>query len=301
MRNLFLSRASGRVAGVTLIELVITIAIVGILGAIIVQFVQPVRSYIDTSRRAALADTADTALRRIARDLRLALPNSVRIDTSRRYVEFMLVRTGGRYRYDTDTGASNTCTGGYAADILTFAAADTCFKTLGNIPNLSDVTTSDYVVVFNMPTGTDKADVYQSSCGASCNKSQISAKNAFTGEDRIEFASNTFTYESPGRRFFIVEGPGPVTYGCNLTAGTLTRYWGYTIPATQTNGGPPTGGGSSALMASGVTDCEMTYDSSLAAQGAALVTMSLTLSAQDSRGDAESVTLYHAVHVNNVP
>src|SRR4030067_199295 len=89
-----------RNAGVTLIELAITIALVGILAALIVQFVAPVRSYIDSSRRAALADTADTALRRLGRDLRLALPNSVRVTTSGGivYLEFLLLRVGGPYR-----------------------------------------------------------------------------------------------------------------------------------------------------------------------------------------------------------
>ena len=79
MNRRYVSRFPGRSGGVTLIELAIVIALVGIVGALIVNFVQPVRSYIDSSRRAALADTADTALRRIGRDVRLALPNSVRV------------------------------------------------------------------------------------------------------------------------------------------------------------------------------------------------------------------------------
>ena len=292
-------------AGVTLIELVITIAIVGILAAIIVQFVQPVRSYIDTSRRAALADTADIALRRIGRDVRLALPNSVRVGGAGKYVEFMLVRTGGRYRADTDPAATNTCNDGASAvpanDVLSFAAPDTCFKTLGNLyavpADISNVTTTDYVVVFNLQPGTPNADAYEFP-GTGGNKSKVSAAVAGTGQDRIAFASNTFTYESPGNRFFIIEGP--VTYGCDLTAKTLTRYSGYPITATQTPV-PPAGATSIALMASGVTGCDIVYDTSLAAQGAGLVTMSLTLSTQDSRGDTEGVSLYHAVHVNNVP
>ena len=293
-----------RSAGVTLIELAITIALVGILAALIVNFVQPVRSYIDSSRRAALADTADTALRRIGRDLRLALPNSVRVDGTFKYVEFLLVRTGGRYRADSDPAATGTCPTGAGAtpaeDVLGFAAADTCFKTLGNLyavpSDISNVTTNDYVVVFNLQTGTDKADAYQASCGVSCNKSQITAAVAGAGQDRIEFASNTFVYESPGNRFFIIEGP--VAYGCS--GGTLTRYWGYAIPPTQ-NAPPVLGPGSSAIMATGVADCSFTYDSSVTAQGAGLVTMRLRLSMQDSRGDTENVNLYHAVHVNNVP
>lgn len=284
-------------AGVTLIELAITIALVGILAAIIVQFVAPVRSYIDSSRRAALADAADTALRRVGRDIRLALPNSTRVDGTGRYVELLLVRTGGRYRLDTDPAATSTCTGGFAADVLSFSAADTCFKTIGNIPNLSSVTANDFVVVYNLQPGTPNADAYQA-VGTGGNKSQVVAPLpvALAGEDRINITSHAFTFESPGNRFFIIEGP--VSYGCDLGTGRLTRYWGYPIAAAQA--GPPVGG-SSALLATGVTDCSFTYDASVTAQGAGLVTMRLRLSMQDSRGDTESVNLYHAVHVNNVP
>lgn len=296
-------RRSRRSAGVTLIELVITIALTGILAALIVQFVSPVRSYIDSSRRAALSDAADTALRRIGRDLRLALPNSVRVTSAGgvHYLELLLVRIGGRYRFDTDSAASNTCTGGYANDILSFGSADSCFKTLGNLydpaSGISQVTGTDYVVVFNLQPGTDKADAYQSSCGATCNKSQVTAANNFAGEDRIEFTSNTFTYESPGNRFFVIEGA--VSYVCDPTAKTLTRRWDYTIAAAQ----PTTfGDGSSALMADKVTACTFKYDPTIpTAHGAGLATMALTLTTQDSRGTDESASLYHAVHVNNAP
>ena len=303
MRNGTAFPVRSRSAGVTLIELAITIALVGILAALIVQFVAPVRSYIDSSRRAALADAADTALRRIGRDVRLALPNSVRVTTAGgiTYLEFLLVRTGGRYRYEAGTGTD--CGGTTADDALSFSAADTCFTSIGNVPNSADVTTNDYVVVFNLPTGTDKADAYQSSCGAACNKALITTAPpaAGTGGHRIDFTGgNTFTYESPGRRFFIIEGP--VTYACSPSAtppsGTLTRYSGYAIAAAQPT--PP--GVAGVLLASGVTaPCTLTYDTNVAASGAGLLTMSLKLSMQDSRGDTESVVLYHTVHVNNVP
>lgn len=294
-------RRAARIRGVTLIELAIVIAITGILAAMIAFFAQPVRSYIDTSRRAALADSADTALRRIGRDVRLALPNSTRVTTSgsATYLEFTLVRTGGRYRLDTDPAATNTCNDGASAvpanDVLTFGAADTCFKTIGSMPNIAQVTASDYVVVYNLQPGTPNADVYEFA-GTGGNKSQVAAAVAGAGQDRITFASHTFTYESPGNRFFIIEGP--VSYICDPSAGTLTRRWGYTISAAQ-----PTAfsDGSSALMASGVTACSMTYDASVSSEGAGLVTMALQLSMQDSRGTTESVNLYHAVHVNNVP
>lgn len=294
---------SPRNAGVTLIELAITIALVGILGALIVQFVTPVRSYIDTSRRAALADTADTALRRIGRDLRLALPNSVRVDASGRYVEFLLVRTGGRYRSDTDTAATATCNDGSSSapanDPLSFSGADTCFRSIGGIPNYADITLSpsanrgDFLVVFNLMPGTANADAYQFP-GTGGNKSRVLGKFTGTNQDGIIFDSHAFTYESPASRFFIVEGP--VSYGC--AGGTLTRYWGYDIPAAQA---APPAGASSAIIATGVTDCSFVYDTSIAAQGAGLVTMALRLNAQVTGGGTETISLYHTVHVNNVP
>ncbi len=304
-----------RHAGVTLIELAIVIALVGILGALIVQFVAPVRSYIDTSRRAALADTADTALRRIGRDLRLALPNSVRVGGGGKYVEFLLVRDGGRYLAELGTVATGTCNDGAGAtadnDVLLFGAVDRCFASLTRIPNYADISTAgtrgDYLVVFNLPPGeVTEADAYQP-VAPGRNRIKISGKFSDANHDRIQFlnggAGHTFTHESPGNRFFIVEGP--VSYGC--ADGTLTRYWDYDITSAQatppsTIPAPPVGA-RSAVIATGV-DCTLTsftYDGSITAQGAGLVTMNLRLTAQISGGGSESVSLYHAVHVNNVP
>jgi len=299
-----------RSAGVTLIELAITIALVGILAALIVQFVAPVRSYIDSSRRAALADTADTALRRIGRDVRLALPNSVRVTTAGgvTYLEFLLVRTGGRYRLESDAATATGCPGGAgvdpALDVLSFSAADDCFKTIGNLydppAGVAAVTANDFVVVYNLPPGTANANAYEFAAVTGGNKSKVVSATAGAGEDRIVIENHPFTFESPGRRFFIIEGP--VTYACNPNAippfGTLTRYSGYAIAAVQPT--PP--GVAGVLLASGVTaPCTITYDTSVSTAGAGLLTMSLKLSMQDSRGDTENVVLYHTVHVNNVP
>jgi len=284
--------------GFTLVEMVVVIAVVGVIAAVVAVFLRgPVFGYIDTARRAELTDAADTALRRIGRDLRLALPNSVRVatDGTTTYLEFLLVRTGGRYRLESGSIA-NPCPGGLADDVLSFSSADSCFKTIGNIPNLGQVTANDFLVVFNLPTGTPNADAYQF-VGTGGNKSQITAPippDSFAGEDRITVASHAFTFESPGRRFFIVEGP--VTYACNPATGTLTRHAGYAIAAVQTAPPAPPPGGAGALLANRVTaPCTINYDTS-AAQGAGLVTLRLTLSR-----DGETVTLYHAVHISNVP
>jgi MSHA biogenesis protein MshO len=219
-------------------------------------------------------------------------------------VEFLLVRTGGRYRADTGSTGPKTCDDGGAAtntpanDPLIFTGADSCFRSIGGIPNYADITISpsankgDFLVVFNLAPGTPNADAYASATTGG-NKSRVLGKFPTT-QDGIIFDNHTFTYESPGNRFFIIEGP--VSYGC--AGGVLTRYWGYDITSTQ--GAPPTGA-SSAVIATGVASCSFLYDTSISAQGAGLVSMNLRLSMQDSRGSTETISLYHAVHVNNVP
>ena len=101
MRNFLHARRRPR--GFTLVEMVIVIVITGIIGAMVAVFIRvPVQGYIDTTARAALADTADTAARRLTRDVRLALPNSVRVSANGQYLELLLTRTGGRYLSDSD-------------------------------------------------------------------------------------------------------------------------------------------------------------------------------------------------------
>src|SRR5205814_7956125 len=67
--------------GFTLLEAVLVIAMTGIVAAMVAVFIRaPVNAYVDQARRAELSDAADTALRRMAREVQRALPNSVRVD-----------------------------------------------------------------------------------------------------------------------------------------------------------------------------------------------------------------------------
>jgi len=91
-----------RQRGFTLVELVMVIVILGIVGGMVAVFMRaPIEAYFDSGRRAALTDVADTAVRRMSRDLRKALPNSIRTSTvngSDTCLEFIPTRTGARYR-----------------------------------------------------------------------------------------------------------------------------------------------------------------------------------------------------------
>lgn len=297
-------RAQG---GFTLVEMVVVIVITGIVAASVAVFIRtPVQQYMDVARRADMTDVADTALRRITRDLRLALPNSVRVagacdgtGTGACFIEFL--PTG------SSSCAPNTvCLGGgrYLAgaggDDLNFTAVDTSFDVLGAFPTM---VVGDQVVVYNL--GIPGADAYAGNTLATHNRRAISA----VGVNNVTIVSgNELPFESPGNRFHVISTP--VTYACvpavGGVGGALTRYWGYTIQAVQTSTdsiaelnvlvSPATAARGSALLANNISSCRFTYNSNVVAQRSGLVTMQLGITEQN-----ETITLYSAAHVTNQP
>ena len=267
----------------TLIELIIAMIITAIVVAMTLFFALPMRQAVDVTVRADLADIANNSLQRIGRDVRLALPNSVR--TNGTALEFIPLRTGGRYRIEGATA----CTG-VADDHLAFEVADGCFKSVGTILNDTTITTSDFLVLNNYGEGFASQEAY-----AGANRRQIAAGTA--GQKIVYTAGAAFTralHDSPGKRFYIVTTP--VSYVCDLAAGTVTRYEGYGFSVAQ----PVTfATGTSALLAANVAGCSFDYAANVAPM-VGLLTMRLTLRRAVSTGN-ETVTLYHSVHVNNVP
>jgi MSHA biogenesis protein MshO len=163
------------------------------------------------------------------------------------------------------------------------------------------VTTSDFLVLNNYGTGFSGQDAY--AVGAA-NRAQIDdVIMAEANRNRVHFAQTPFTralHDSPGKRFFIISGP--VSYVCDTAARTIRRHWNY---GGGTGSRPvavqPTtfASGSSALIAENVTGCAFNYSSVGPQLG--LLTMQVTLSRQLFGGNAETVSLYHAVHVSNAP
>jgi MSHA biogenesis protein MshO len=269
-------------SGFTLIEAVMVIVITGILGVVATSFITPLQGYFDALDRAELSDVADTALRRMARDVRLALPNSVRVNTSGNdsYLDFLATTGGGRYRVALDDNGGG--------DILDFTDPDnTSFDVLG--PTV-DIAAGDQIVVYNL--GVPGADAYEGDTLSTHVRRAASATG--TGLSMVSITSdNPLPFDSPAHRFQIIHEQ--VRYVCDLTTQRLTRYAGFAI-ATPTATVPTSG--SSALLASGVTECSFTYTPG-STQRIGLVTMSLTLS--NSPDPLDSITLLHQVHVQNVP
>jgi MSHA biogenesis protein MshO len=292
--------------GFTLAEAVVVIVLTGIVTAAVAIFIRlPVQGYMDSAARAELTDVADTALRRMARDIRLALPNSVRITTSGgvTYIEFLLTKTGGRYLAEEDNPT------GAAGQILTFfpvdSTTDLVFTVVGGLPTgAQTIIAGDRIVVYNLGPGQAPADAYQA--GGNGNIATVDSVNA--GNSTITLLANPFTSQnpkmpSPGRRFHVVQMP--VTYACapNAAGGTLTRFWGYAINAAQPNdvATTPLLGAQNALLAAGVTGCAFSYDNlaNLGNQRSGLVGIGLSMQLPNSASG--TVALFHQVHVNNTP
>jgi MSHA biogenesis protein MshO len=274
--------------GFTLVELIMVIVIMGVVGGMVSVFMKgPIDAYISGGRRAALTDTADTTVRRMARDLHRALPNSVRLcPAGTKGLEFIPTKTGGRYRTE-GTGA------------LIFSSAVSSFNMLGDyakfagiaIPADQKIAVGDLIVVYNL--GITGADAYAGNNVATVSSLGTVAPN----ETPININPATFSLASASNRFQVVPAAEKmVSYVCDANTRTLYRAASTTLTTTAsclTTGAPK--------IAANV-DCDHTsfsiFDSGNALNRNALVSMQLTL--QDS-STTESVTLQHEVHVDNTP
>lgn len=277
--------------GFTLVESIIVILLVGILAAVSAVFiVQPFEASRDMTRRAELVDTAETLLNRMTREIRLAVPNSVRIDGNA--LEFLRSSTGGRYRrLPSDGGGGN---------VLNPAQASGTFDVLGGLPG--DVTdgaagracadaataTEDCIVINN--TGTTGFDAYDADNVAAITDATPGSSNPDTLTFDIGGGSSppAFPAHSSNQRFQVFDTV--VSYIC--TGDRINRHHDYGLDASQQ---VPPSGGSVNLLARDVIACDFTYNAG-AGQRHGLVTIDVTL-----RRDGETVRLVDQAHVVNVP
>lgn len=231
-----------RQKGFTLMELITVIVIAGILGTMTVSFItKPMEGYIDLTRRAELVDSADMAMRQMARDIRAALPNSIRTPNITS-IEMIRVRGGGRY------------------DELDFSSEDTDFLVHGGgMPSGS----GGRLVIYNL--GTTGADARLGDEVITPSSSSITISGTGTQQNVTMSPGHRFPFESPLQRVYLVDQ----TIGYCCTANTLFRHTyaiGAGMPACST--GTP--------VTRHMESCSFSYDAGTEARSA-LTTIQLSL------------------------
>lgn len=324
--------------GVTLIELVVVITITGIIAVVLGSFiVSPIQGYQAQVRRAELVDAAEMALRQTARDIRRALPNSVRIRDSLGNVnnvtcnaagvtcaiEMLNTVDGARYRDGpgTNPGGHNHANSQYRLRIN--ATDNDGFNIIGYFRNIQ----ADFVLPYNSAAqnppsrlaiynqGVAGADAY-----ADGDESSLPAPNRYVitrpgvtsfsisdddgappDEHNVSLVAGTFRFRwaSPNQRVFIVDTP--ITYLCTGGAGgNIRRYRNYAIRTAQ-----PTNPAASPLSDVGTQNALLTTPVTRCTfsytpgtnQRAGLVTLDITV----ANANGEQVRLLHQVHVDNSP
>jgi MSHA biogenesis protein MshO len=290
--------------------MVVVIIIIGIMSGIMFTILRgPMQQYVQVQQRANLVDIAETALQRMTREIRLALPNSIRIRSSGTItsIEFLRTLDGGRYRYQPNSSGTPVCGGTAAQDVLNFSADNDCFEILDSLANLpmaggagTDRASciegeSDCLVIFN--TGQSGANAY-----AGDNIAGIEAVSA----DALNFDISPLTgfpHQSPNQRFQVVDTP--VSFLCDTGSGEILRLDNYDILATQPIDPPPASTDFTAtsttrnsnLLVNQVSTCSFTYSQGTATR-AAMITLQITVN-DTSLG--QSVTLLQQAHVDNQP
>ena len=286
--------------GFTLVEMIVVMVITGVIGGMVAIFIKaPVQGYVDSSRRAEMTDIADTALRRISRDIHTAVPNSMRVAGCGGVpcVEFLPAKDGARYR------------GGAPGNVLNFGVADGSFDIIGSGINFATGATADYIVIGSTqsngdpPYNTTAAGILRDYTGAAGVQTSVT----FSATAMPVWA------ELATQRFDIVDGlQQAVTYACIGTLGaldansdgqaSLIRYWRYGFyvaqvapPITVQAPVPPNVTPVlSAVLADRLSACSIAYNPVSQRNGLLEINLSITRS-------NETVNLYQTIHVSNVP
>ncbi len=283
--------------GFSLIELIVVIVLLGVLavgGGLLI--LRPIEAYDDQLRRQQLVDQGEMALRQIARDIRRALPNSIRIAPAGAGFAVEMVNTVDGARYRDEIGGVDYVN---PTDVLDFISPDAEFNFLGRLGNVTPAQIATMrIVIYN----TSPPNIYAEAVDLTDFEGIITRGDMTIGlstpnpgpdddEDHVILSAPfRFTQQSPGQRAFIVDGP--ISYICNPATNRILRYSGYPFSAAQPV--PPVGG-TSGLLVTQLSGCNMTYTAGTSQRGG-ILTVEITI---DDSGEA--INLLHQIHVVNVP
>lgn len=279
-----------RLRGFTLVELVMVIALASVVAVMVSSVLsRPLEGFMAQSRRAELTDMAAIALNRMTRDIRLAVPNSLRVSDSDGdgygdTLELLPIHEAGRYR------ANQLPDSLVRYDPPRCPADADC---LIEVLSARDEWEGDgWMVIYNIGALVPGSTVWP--LPGRANESVITPKTKFTLTDtgELTFAATSFSfrYASPQHRFYLAKEV--VGYKCVTEDGetSLRRASFSDLRAAGTYEY-----GNARWLVGSVSRCRIHYKPGTNTRNA-LVTIELGV-----KKGGEEVVLLQQVHVDNAP
>lgn len=282
MRSLSMKNKRLYAQGFTLVEMVTVILILGILVVGVSSFIIfGTRIFVESSSVDQVLSQSRFAIERMTRELRSAVPNSVRLNgngLTYQCVEFVPIEASTTYLAMPITPSTAALTGTVILDNLT-----------------SMIAANQYVWIYPL---TD-SDVYNS---ARQKRAQINTVSSAANQVTLTFTANTrFAEASPRQRIYFASAP--VSYCFEKVSSTnelaLMRYTGYGVNASQPT---PSDMSSGVLMAQSVANVlSNNADLPLILTPSSLVNNAMVHLQPRFNVNGETFQYRHQVQVINVP
>ncbi len=286
-----------RQRGFTLVELVIVISLTALVGVLVLQVLQrPLEGALAQQRRAALVDAATLAQQRFMRDVREAVPNSLRVSADGLGLELLHFSQVARYLPNRRGSPLPVFASGTASNCL--APGNACDQ-LRLLDPAIDVSTVRWLVIYNIGAESAGVALAGSNVWAEASPGVITpsgstlalAGGAASGESLLQLTppsgSFRFTFASPQHRVYLADQV--VGYRCS--GGSLWRYTATTLSAAMPAAVPA----GASRLAGDVGSCRFEYRRS-AGTRVGLASLNLQLNRS-----GEIIQLHQQVHVDNVP
>lgn len=258
--------------GFTLIEMVVTIVIIGILGVGISSFIgNTTKGMIDTASRSQVATIAWLVSERLSRSLRHALPNSIRVSSDGTCLEYVPIYSG------TDYLSVPVLTPANQFEVAPFSNLSSGFNFSAESLRVAVYPNSASGIYSLSTSSMISSEITNLSAGTTTNSQLITLS-----------ANHQFPSDSPSKRFFVVSEPRMFCFA----GGLLTQYRDYGFNATFTSSGLS----NASVVGSRLGQGQFNYAPSTL-QRNAVVTINFNVLGED--GLVQAVN--HEVQIRNVP
>lgn len=268
-------------SGFTLVELVVVIVLVGVLGVVAANIIgRFVGGYTQSADRVELAGVGRVAMERMAREIRQAVPNSIRVLDGGRQLVFLRAAQGGRY---VAVGAS-------ASRLMPGVPGD-AFVAYG----LSGLATDDQLAVYPLAAGPLYSSLAGTTSGPRARIDSPGSPAAPNASRRITLdGEDALSAHSPQRRILAMDALVGLCYrggADELHLAVQESVSAGPDPATVCDSG-------TSLLAAPVTSASFTYEEgALSRSGRVRIYLRLS----KDPGSGAYIDFQQEVHVRNAP